>query len=84
MTDSLSLAMMILTFFIPLVWYFGTCFASREDPEMDKEKDKEREKEKEIKDKLAQQASIHPVLKKNFAVARLVSQIPQSDLMRLL
>jgi hypothetical protein len=82
MTDSLYLALMILTFFIPLVIYFVTCTESARFVAMEREKERDKqERARQAQLKSHQPApsgpsqAIHPVLRQNCAVARLVSQI---------
>ena len=79
MTDSLYLALMILTFFIPLVVYFATCAESARSVAIEREKEREKQeraRQAQLKShQPGQSQAIHPVLRQNCAVARLVSQI---------
>jgi hypothetical protein len=75
MTDSLYLALMVLTFFIPLVIYFATCMVGKVD---EVQQDKTEVARKELRSNLAIHA-VHPVLRQNCAVTRFVSQGQQRE-----
>ena len=75
--DSVYLALMVLTFFIPLVIYFGTCVGVVVETGKEKEKDREKDKDKELVTKnllLTPITKMHPVLRQNCAITRLVSE----------
>lgn len=71
MSDSLSLALMVLTFLVPLVLYFGTSAVSKEQEQENGVNLEKEEKETFIK---KSKGDIHPVLRQNCAIARLVTQ----------